>query len=763
MSSQIPLPERVKQFYEQLNTQGESALTLLRELYTPDILFISPIEVRHGLGVFHASWQAAFKTYKVAFTDVQWVGTEDDFALFYIMTTYMGIGEPTPMRTSTRCRARDGKVYVQTDYWDTIGGLSRAHAWLRDEYLKLVAAYLGDGPPTKSDEGLLPYIEDDGCYHPESEEQIQALVRAAYAEGGKIRVAGSGHSVWEAIVSGKLSRDPEAKERLLVLDRYKGIQFDESSTTSLVTVDAGCYLGGSPFIPVDNRITKDKSLVPINVTTGTPFKDSLCFALQQKGYALPDLGGISHQSVGGFLSTGSAGGTCKYSLLDQIQSLRVIDGRGNAVDLSPDGPNAEWFAAAGIGMGLCGIISKVTLRCIPTFNIAGKETTAPTATHPDVDFYGADSADSARRPSLAKFLSNTDYTRMMWWPQKGFDRLVVWQATRLPATEPFVPKPYVEARISEQIAGSLMYTILGNLDDIDVAEGHLATRARLSTKVRSLRAQAHAAGDPTSSVDSTADTKANVAFDIDKLKKFVAGFDPATVERELVEMVARAADDWLAGKLVKLPSPLLSLLELLLPTLIPKLLGIIVTDNDTKNPPQEFQDTWCNGLPMDNQMDDVLMPTWFTEIWIPYSEAGGEVPKAIDALRKLFKADGSDAGAYAATGPFCIELYATGGSTKFSLNPAFGDRNVLRVDVFWFALNSGNPLDKFYPAFWKAFDEAGLEYRFHWGKFLPRPSQMAPGTLTARYPEWDKFTRWRKQADPKDVFLSDYWRTQLGL
>jgi FAD/FMN-containing dehydrogenase len=166
---------------------------------------------------------------------------------------------------------------------------------------------------------------------------------------------------------------------------------------------------------------------------------------------------------------------------------------------------------------------------------------------------------------------------------------------------------------------------------------------------------------------------------------------------------------------------------------------------------------------MDNQMDDVLMPTWFTEIWIPYTEAGGEVPKAIAALRKLFAADGSDAGAYAATGPFCIELYAAGGSTRFCLNPAFGDKNVLRVDVFWFALNAGNPLDQFYPAFWRAFDEAGLEYRLHWGKFLPRPEQLARATLTARYPQWDMFTRWRSHADPKDVFLTDYWRGQLGL
>jgi hypothetical protein len=48
-----------------------------------------------------------------------------------------------------------------------------------------------------------------------------------------------------------------------------------------------------------------------NITRERSWEQSLCYALQQRGYALPDLGGISHQSVGGFLSTGSAGGTCK--------------------------------------------------------------------------------------------------------------------------------------------------------------------------------------------------------------------------------------------------------------------------------------------------------------------------------------------------------------------------------------------------------------------------------------------------------------------
>lgn len=164
---------------------------------------------------------------------------------------------------------------------------------------------------------------------------------------------------------------------------------------------------------------------------------------------------------------------------------------------------------------------------------------------------------------------------------------------------------------------------------------------------------------------------------------------------------------------------------------------------------------------MDNGMDDLLMPTYFTEIWIPFTAEGGEVEKAIAALRKLFDADGTAEGCYAATGPFSIELYATKAGQTFYLDPAYGEKNIFRVDVFWFGYNAGDPVTDFYPQFWKALE--GLEYRLHWGKFLPNPDQVAPATLTARYPKWEQWKAARRKADPDDVFLTGYWKTHLGL
>src|SRR6185295_1369746 len=117
------------------------------------------------------------------------------------------------------------------------------------------------------------------------------------------------------------------------------------------------------------------------------------------------------------------------------------------------------------------------------------------------------------------------------------------------------------------------------------------------------------------------------------------------------------------------------------------------------------------------QMDDLLLPTWFTEIWIPFTPGDGKVNQAIQTLKRQFEADGTPEKAYLATGAFAFELYAGKASPEMFLSPAAGEQNVFRVDVFWFARNAGDPSTDFYPQFWKSLEP--LNYRCHWGKFLP--------------------------------------------
>lgn len=771
------LPARMQAFYERLNVEKSAALVELPELYHPDIEFISPIETRIGIEKFKESWTDAFSKYQAfTFKDFKCIGDDSSFALFYTMTIDIGIGNPMPTPTATLFVAREGKVYYQYDYWDTVAGLSEIYPPLNTAYQWAVSLLLGGGKPVERDPGVhVPEVGKDGLYHPRSEDEIVSLVRKTHDLGGKIRVVGSGHSVWESIIPEGFDPDVATNERLLCLDRYRrvlGFRDDPTQPgTLLVEVEAGCYLGESPRHPIANPLSVTAGYDPRtpNVTHEGTWEESLNVALDKKGFALPDLGGITHQAVGGFLSTGSAGGSCKWSFLDAIVAVRVVDGTGKVRILTADGPDPDAFAAVGAGLGLAGIVSTVTLRAVPKFNIVGRETVSTTEGSPDLDFYGP---GDASRPSLAKFLEQTDYTRLMWWPQRNFDRLVVWQASRVAPTPDFVPHPYEEVGkwpVIKQAAASLLYTVLGNLDDPH----------SLKLQIDRLRSLGHDFKDGLKALvealrsapplDPEFDTQAQEKhpFLSALAEKLLGEREPAITLGspwvKIVEVLAHMLDTIAAGVLSsELFEPLAKLLSFAAPHLIGTILSPFVSLGKNGEPAiQHFQDNWYMGLPMDNGMDDLLMPTFFTEIWIPFTVDGGEVERAIGAMRKMFDADGTPKGCYAATGPFCIEMYATKAGTKFHLDPAYGDKNVFRVDVFWFGYNGGDPVTDFYPQFWKALD--GLDYRLHWGKFLPNPDQIAPSTLTSRFPKWESWKAARAKADPTGVFLTGYWKTHLGI
>jgi hypothetical protein len=619
----------------------------------------------------------------------------------------------------------------------------------------------------------------DGCFHPETEGQIAALVRHARANGKKVRVLGSTHSVWRAIVTDHFAgaNTPDA-EMPVVLDKYVRVfdTKDDASdpTRKLVEVQGGCHLGAAPTRPVEARIepggpSASDILAPSPWHHGT-WEDSLTYVLQERGLALSDLGGISHQTVAGFLATGSSGGTTKWSVHASIAKLRVIDGEGNVTELGPDGPDVDWFRAAGVGLGLAGVVSTVTFVCEPTFDVVGTETISATAQASDLDFYG-DRPDSGL-PTLERFLLDTDYTRLMWWPQFDFDRLVVWQAARAPYEQDRPIKPYHEIAylpVLSQVGASVIYTVLGNVgwpDKLLAALGSVrahpavADKQRISAGLRGLLA-------PPADPDFPLEPQHLLPW-LTALWETLKGerHDPITLAAAwipLVELLVTAADDLLAFAL-KLPMihEIFNELARLVPAHLDVILGIFVTTGKDGAPAvQTFADRSFMGLPMDNQMDDLLMPTWFTELWIPFTPGDGTVGKVIAALRKLFDADGTPEGAYQATGPFAYELYAAKADPTFLLSPATGARDVFRVDVFWFGKNAGDPATDFYPQFWRALEP--FDYRLHWGKFLPPEAVVPAERLLSRFPGAAKFREVRARVDPGDVFLTRYWRDHLAI
>lgn len=624
----------------------------------------------------------------------------------------------------------------------------------------------------------LPAREADGCYHPTSEAALCALVRHAAQTGRQLRVMGSSHSVWKAIVTdGFAGPDTPPGEVLVVLDRYTAIfePKDDPKTPGgkLIEAQAGCHVGLSPTRPVQARMVERPA--QSDVLQPSPWHEgawdtSLTYVAHHRyGLALPDLGGISHQTLAGFISTGSAGGTVKWSVHEAIAALRVIDARGEVHELKPDGPDPDWFRAAGIGLGLCGVISTVTFRCGPTYDLVGQETVSAASQSSDLDFYG--NRPHAGVPSLEDFLLGTDYARLMWWPQADFDRLVVWQAARAPFEPGRTLKPYREIAtlpVASQVAASVIYTVLGNIDEPERAIAHLkAVRARPDLDVRSgsawLRRWLAPPADP-AFPQAPQDT---FPF-LSALLQVVTGqrHSPVTLGAAwvyVVELLLSVSDEALA-LLLKLPvlRALFSALARQVPAHVDELLGLFVTTGPSGAPvTQHFEDRGFLGLPMDNQMDDLLMPTWFTELWFPFTRGDGKVQQVISALKAVFNADGTPAGQYRATGPFSFELYAGRADPTFFLSPAAGHQHVFRVDVFWFGQNAANPVTDFFPRFWDAL--APLGYRLHWGKFLPTPDPSQPDRLTKGFPDFARWDAVRRRVDPSGVFLTKYWKEHLGL
>jgi D-arabinono-1,4-lactone oxidase len=516
---------------------------------------------------------------------------------------------------------------------------------------------------------------------PENENDVISLVNRAKAEGKVICLRGSAHSF---PLIGDLEQQSASDHYIYVmLARMNAVSIDKANKT--VTVQAGCHLGLDPWDP-----------------TGISTKEnSLLYQLDQAGLSIPDLGGIIHQTVGGFMATGSSGGSTTFGFDDVIQSVDLICCTDKGAEKRtytrphPDNPDDPFYGAGLANMGLMGVITSVTFNCQPRFFIAGQEAT----TYQDqceIDLFGD---GDGNKPSLQKYFEETQYTRLMWWPQENVKKIVCWKAWQ--TDEAGAKKWATQA-----------YQKMG-------VEKH--------PELKPYQEVPWVMGSPV----------------------------PATMGADLLFTSIGQWPDWLLNLLGNTPTykGIKAAVDVAFyPLLLPKMLDVFVavdTPNNTNKGPQQFADLWWTGLPMDNQMSDKLMPVWFTELWISIDQS----KDVMNALLKFYD-EGPDN-----TMAFSTEIYAAKKS-PFWLSPSY-DQDVIRIDVFWFANTNGNPAD-YYRKFWSLL--APFKFRPHWGKYLPDgASAQGVDYLKSLYPKWDQWMALRQELDPHQVFVNDYWRSHLGI
>jgi L-gulono-1,4-lactone dehydrogenase len=172
---------------------------------------------------------------------------------------------------------------------------------------------------------------------PRSEAEIAAAVKDAAAARLQVRALGSGHS------------------------------FTPVAATDGLAIDLSLWTGITAADPQTGLVT---------VRSGTTLR-ALNAVLDEFGLAMANLGDIDAQTIAGALSTGTHGtGARLGGLATQVEALDLVLADGSLVTCSASAW-PELFAAARVGLGALGVITAVTLRCVPSFTLAADERPMP--------------------------------------------------------------------------------------------------------------------------------------------------------------------------------------------------------------------------------------------------------------------------------------------------------------------------------------------------------------------------------------------------
>ncbi|OLL26544.1 D-arabinono-1,4-lactone oxidase [Neolecta irregularis DAH-3] len=166
-------------------------------------------------------------------------------------------------------------------------------------------------------------------FSPASEKEVLEILAAARSKGKKIRVVGRGHSPSDLHCTAEWMVSIERLNKVLSVNQSR----------KEVTVQAGIYL---------HDLHKE---------------------LDERLWAMPNIGSISEQSIAGAIATCSHGSSMRYGAIsEQVVELVLITANGETISCSQH-QNSTIFKAALVHLGALGVIVRVTLRVVDKFNL----------------------------------------------------------------------------------------------------------------------------------------------------------------------------------------------------------------------------------------------------------------------------------------------------------------------------------------------------------------------------------------------------------
>ncbi|MGQ4599119.1 D-arabinono-1,4-lactone oxidase [Nocardia sp. R6R-6] len=174
---------------------------------------------------------------------------------------------------------------------------------------------------------------------PHSVDELADLLGSAGTAGYTVRVAGTGHSFTDAVLTDGMLLNLARLNRVLDVDR----------TSGLVRVEAGITLNAAST------------------------------ALHEHGLAFPNLGDIDGQTVAGATATATHGtGATLPNLSAAVHSVELMSADGSRIELNEHSDPDGWRAAR-VSVGALGVVTAVTLRMVPSFVLEGIERPIPVA------------------------------------------------------------------------------------------------------------------------------------------------------------------------------------------------------------------------------------------------------------------------------------------------------------------------------------------------------------------------------------------------
>ena len=144
-----------------------------------------------------------------------------------------------------------------------------------------------------------------------------------------------------------------------------------SFTPAAVTSGAALDLSGWSGI-----VSADLASGLVTVRSGTTIRE-LNAALGALGLAMANLGDIDAQTVSGAISTGTHGtGARLQGIAAQVAGLELVLADGSVVSCSAT-ERPDLFGAARVSVGALGVLSTVTVQCVPAFTLAADERPMP--------------------------------------------------------------------------------------------------------------------------------------------------------------------------------------------------------------------------------------------------------------------------------------------------------------------------------------------------------------------------------------------------